>query len=97
MNTNSPSIFEGEFAFIGFKLFKKNRSIRITKNCSFLNPFFIHLHRKDISHERNPDAPRKSDPDIIANRLPSEQRTYRINNGGDWLVLHILHSFSFSK
>jgi hypothetical protein len=35
----------------------------------FSHPLFIRPHRKDISHEHNPDAPRKSNPYIIAYRL----------------------------
>ncbi len=34
-----------------------------------LHPLFIRPHRKDISHEHNPDTPRKSNPYIITNRL----------------------------
>ena len=31
--------------------------------------FFIRPHRKDIGHKHNSDAPRKSNPDMIAHRL----------------------------
>ena len=40
----------------------------LAKYC-FSCPLFIRPHRKDISHEHNPDAPRKSNPYIIAHRL----------------------------
>lgn len=35
----------------------------------FSRPLFIRPHRKDICHKHNSDAPRKSNPYIITNRL----------------------------
>ena len=39
------------------------------KCCPFLHPLFIRPHRKNISHEHNPDAPRERNPDVITERL----------------------------
>ena len=43
--------------------------LNIERSSYFLHSLFIRPHRKGISHEHNPDAPRKRNPDVITDRL----------------------------
>jgi hypothetical protein len=43
--------------------------MNVERRSYFLHPLFIRPHRKDISHEHNPDAPRERNPDVITDRL----------------------------
>ena len=45
------------------------RQMKMRRRYWFSQPLFIRPQRKDISHEHNPDAPRKSTPYSIAQRL----------------------------
>ena len=55
--------------------------------CKLLSCFpFVCAHREDISHEHNPDAPRKRNPNVIADRLPCEQGADCVDDGGHRLV-----------
>lgn len=59
----------------------------ITEKLSLLShPLFMRPHRKDVSHESNPQAPGERDPYFIAHRLPREQSPNRIHNGSNRLI-----------